>query len=258
MKTFDICRMPEISVVIICRNEAGIIGRTLESLEGLSRDIVVYDSGSSDGTREIAREKGARVMAGEWKGYGPTKRLATSFARHDWILSLDADETVSEKLKASLQNLDLSDPYVAYELKFLNHLGEKPVKYGEWGGDRHTRLFNRTVLNWNDAEVHENLEIPPGVKVKPVEGYVLHYTARDLDKYAEKLKMYAALNAEKYQRQGKKSNWLKRNFAPVFSFVRNYIFRLGFLDGKAGFQCARMTARYTYQKYAKLQKLNRG
>lgn len=258
MKTFDLCPMIPISVVIICRNEAGILGQTLQSLAALTDDVVVYDSGSTDGTIEIAQRQGARVVHGEWRGYGLTKRAALAFARHEWILSLDADESLDPELRQSLLKADLSNTRVVYELKFLNHLGKKPVRFGEWGGDSHIRLFNRGVVNWNDAPVHENLEIPGDCKVRTLDGHVLHYTARDLKEYKKKLEAYAALNAKKYLQQGKKSSWLKIYLSPAFSFLRNYFFRLGFLDGAAGYHCARMTARYTYLKYARLQELNRG
>jgi hypothetical protein len=112
-------------------------------------------------------------------------------------------------------------------------------------------------VNWNDAPVHENLEIPAGVQVVTLKGFVLHYTARDIRAYASKLEGYAVLNAEKYHLQGKKAGLFRTGFAPFFSFLSNYIFRLGFLDGRAGYQCARLTARYTYLKYAKLRKMNR-
>ncbi len=251
--------MQSLSVVIICRNEAGIIGRTLDSLAGLSDDIIVYDSGSTDGTKDIVKSKHAKLVEGEWKGYGTTKRIATGYAKYDWILSLDADESISVELKKELLSLDLANDNInnVYALRFLNYLGNKPLRFGEWGGDRHTRLFNRKTVNWDDAPVHERLNIPPGADVKVLKGFVLHFTARSLDQYAEKLESYASLNAEKYHKQGKASSWFLRTFSPPFSFIKNYIFRFGFLDGREGYQCARMTARYTFLKYAKLRQLNR-
>ena len=250
--------MNKISVVIICRNEAGTIGQTLDSLAGLTDDIVVYDSGSTDGTQDIAADKGARVVSGEWKGYGLTKRSATEHARHDWILSLDADESLSPELKEELSRLDLADERTVYLLRFLNFLGNRPLRFGEWGGDRHTRLFNRKQVHWDDAPVHESLVIPAGMKTRVLKGRVFHYTARSLGQYEAKLRAYAELNAEKYRGQGRRVSWLRQTLSAPFSFVNNYIFRLGFLDGKEGFLCARMTARYTALKYARLKELQGG
>ena len=250
--------MNRLSVVIICRNEAQIIGKTLDSLAGLTDDIVVFDSGSTDGTQEIVVSKGARLVQGEWKGYGLTKGAATEKARYDWILSLDADECLSPALKNELASLDLADDKTVYQLRFLNFLGERPLHFGEWGGDRHTRLFNRKQVRWDSAPVHESLIIPGGIRTKTLKGRVFHYTARSIEQYEAKLRAYAELNAEKYRGQGRQVNWLRRTFSAPFSFINNYIFRLGFLDGREGLLCARMTARYTALKYARLKELQGG
>ena len=243
------------SIVIICKNEAHIIGRTLQSLQGLTDDIVVFDNGSTDGTQELVKKSNARLIEGAWEGYGKTKRKATSLAKYDWILSLDADEAVDEELKNSLLQLDLSDEKVVYDISFKNFLGNKYLRYGEWGGDHHIRMFNRRHVNYNEAEVHEDLEMPAGIKVRKLKGHVLHQTVKDLDDYEQKTVRYALLNADKYFRQGRKASFFKTTFSPTFTFINYYLLKLGFLDGHAGFICAKMTARYTYLKYARLKEL---
>ena len=243
------------SIVIICKNEAHIIGRTLQSLQGLTDDIVVFDNGSTDGTQELVKKSNARLIEGAWEGYGKTKRKATSLAKYDWILSLDADEAVDEELKNSLLQLDLSDEKVVYDISFKNFLGNKYLRYGEWGGDHHIRMFNRRHVNYNEAEVHEDLEMPAGIKVRKLKGHVLHQTVKDLDDYEQKTVRYALLNADKYFRQGRKASFFKTTFSPAFTFINYYLLKLGFLDGHAGFICAKMTARYTYLKYARLKAL---
>ena len=249
--------MQSISVVIVCKNEANIIGSTLSSLEGLTDDIVIYDNGSTDLTIEIARAHKARVEQGKWEGFGKTKQQAIKHARYDWILSLDADESIDNRLKQSLLELKLPDEGTVFDLKFKNFLGDKPLKYGEWGGDRHIRLFNRKKINWDEAQVHERLILPPGVKVNKLEGYVLHHTMKDLNEYAYKVVNYAMLNAEKYHLQGKRANWFKIRLSPMFNFLFYYLLKLGFLDGREGFICAKMTAYYTFLKYSRLRELNR-
>jgi glycosyltransferase involved in cell wall biosynthesis len=249
--------MDNFSVVIVCRNEAGILGKTLQSLQGLSSDILVFDNGSTDDTLDIARNAGARVIEGTWEGFGPTKRKAANLALHDWILSLDADEAVDEELATSLRNLQPETENIVYEVNFRNYIGSKPLRFGEWGSDRHRRLFNRKLVNWDDAVVHEQLSMPSGVTIRNIKGHVLHYTVRDMDDYAKKMTSYAMLNADKYYRQGKKAGWLLPRVAPAFSFIKYYLFRLGFLDGEAGYNCAKMTAYYTYLKYARLRELNK-
>ena len=126
--------MSKFSVVIVCRNEAGIIGRTLQSLQGISDDIVVFDNGSTDGTQDIVLKYGARLIEGSWEGFGKTKYKAILLARHDWVLSLDADESIDETLKMSLLGLSLDNDLVVYDLPFRNFLGNKYLRYGEWGG----------------------------------------------------------------------------------------------------------------------------
>lgn len=249
--------MQQLSVVIICKNEADIIGKTLQSLDGLSDDIIVYDNGSTDNTFEQIRKFNVQLQQGTWEGFGKTKNKAIALAKYDWILSLDADEAIDEELKRSLLALKITGENDVYEIKFKNFLGNKYLKYGEWGGDKHIRLFNRKKTNWNDASVHEELIMPPGMSVKKLKGFILHQTMKDMNDYAAKMVRYAMLNAEKYQQQGKRSSFFKIRIAPGLSFVHYFILKLGFLDGYAGYVCARMTAYYTFLKYARLRELNR-
>ncbi|MES1197989.1 MAG: glycosyltransferase family 2 protein [Chitinophagaceae bacterium] len=247
--------MQSLSVVIVCKNEADVIAGMLQSLQGLTDDIIVYDNGSNDATIETVKKFNAQVQQGSWEGFGKTKKKATALAKYDWVLSLDADEAIDKGLKESLLSLPLDNEKEVYELKFKNFLGNKEIKHGEWGGDKHIRLFNRKVVNWDDAQVHERLIIPKEVSIKKIKGFVLHKTVRDINEYSLKTVEYAMLNAEKYFQQGKKPSWLKLQLAPAFTFFNYYIIRLGFLDGYAGYVCAKMTARYTFLKYARLKEL---
>lgn len=247
--------MPGLSVVIVCKNEAGIIGSTLQSLEGLTDDVIVYDNGSTDNTVEMIKKFNVHLHQGSWEGFGKTKNKAIALAKYDWVLSLDADEAIDEELKRSLLALPLGDEKAVYEIRYRNFLGDKYLKYGEWGNDRHTRLFNRKAVNWDDAPVHEQLQVPQGMVTKRMNGYILHRTMKDIPDYASKMLNYAMLNAEKYYRQGRKASWFKMRMAPGFSFIKHYIFMGGFLDGHAGYVCARMTAYYTFLKYARLKEL---
>jgi len=247
--------MQQLSVVIICKNSAGVIERTLQSFAGLTDDIVVYDNGSTDNTAEIVKHVGANFYSGSWEGFGKTKNKANSKAKYNWILSLDADEGIDDDLKQSLLQLSLGHEKTVYDLKFRNFVGNRYLKYGEWGTDNHIRLFNRNQVQWNDAAVHEQLIIPDNVEIKTLNGYVLHRTTANFTEYEKKMEGYAALNAQKYFEQGKKVIWGKGWLSAGFSFIKNYIFRLGFLDGKDGFECARINARYTYLKYKNLNEL---
>jgi|SRR5688572_29291280 len=247
--------MPGFSIVIICRNEAATIGRTLESLKGLTDDIIVYDNGSTDGTQHIVREYDAVLHEGKWEGFGKTKQKAIGLAKYNWILSLDADEAIDSELNNSLATLQFDNERTVYDIRFRNFLGNKYMRYGEWGGDHHIRLFNRKTVQYDDAPVHEQLILPKEVIIKKIRGHVLHATMKDVHEYAEKMIQYAMLNALKYYGQGKRSSWFRIKFAPAFTFFNYYILRVGFLDGHEGFVCAKMTAWYTFLKYTRLREL---
>lgn len=249
--------MQKLSVVIICKNSADVIGNTLASLKGLTDDIVVYDNGSTDQTKEIVKQNDALLIEGVWEGFGKTKNKANAFAKHDWVLSLDADEAIDEQLKNSLLFLHLDDINNVYKLRFKNFLGERWIRFGAWGNDRHIRLFNRKTIFWNNAEVHESLILPNAIEVLPVQGYVHHKTAASIHDFELKMQHYARLNAKKYFLAGKKSGKLNTYLAAVFSFIKNYFFKFGFLDGRAGYACARIIALYTFLKYKELNLLNR-
>lgn len=244
------------SIVIVCKNEAGVIGAVLDSARAVTDNVVVYDNGSSDGTQEIARQyPNVALIQGTWEGFGKTKQKATALARHAWVLSLDADEALDAVLQQELQQLALVDTGIAYRIRYKNFLGKKHLRWGEWGFDRHIRLFHKSQGGWNDAPVHETLQLSAGVSIVDLKGYVLHRTVTDLREYGQKVLQYAMLNAEKYHARGKKAGFVKRYLAPSFTFFKFYIVHLGFLDGWEGLVCARMTAWYTFLKYARLREL---
>jgi len=247
--------MQSLSVVIVCKNEAEIISKLLQSLEGLTDDVVIYDTGSTDNTLQIVKQYPVSVRQGPWEGFGKTKQKSTSLAKYDWVLCLDADEAIDEELKKSLQSLQLNNDKIVYTIRYKNFFGDKHLKYGEWGNDKHIRLFNRTKVNWDDAPVHEQLVIPAGTRTIKLPGYILHRTVKDLQDYAAKTVSYALITAEKYHRKGKRAFWYKQRLAPGFNFFMYYFIRLGFLDGREGYICAKMTAHYTFLKYTRLKEL---
>ncbi|MFM7671461.1 MAG: glycosyltransferase family 2 protein [Bacteroidota bacterium] len=245
------------SIVIICRNESDGIAQTLSGLQGLSDDIIVYDTGSTDGTQAIVRDWPVRLIEGEWKGFGPTKNTANALAIYDWILSLDADEVPDQTLRAELLNWSPASVNCVYNCSFLNYVGDQPVRFGEWGWDRHIRLFNRTKVLWDSEPVHEQLQFPVDVQIGRLRGKIRHRTVRDWADHRNKMDQYARLNAQKYFALGKAPPLWKLWLSPPFTFVHYYVLKLGFLDGAAGWQCAWLTARYTYWKYARLRQLYR-
>ena len=249
--------MKEISVIIVCKNAAALIDQALESVRGLTEDVVLYDSGSQDATLDIIRKFPVQLHQGNWDGFGKTKQKVTVLAAYDWVFGLDADEALDEELKNSLLNLSLDEENVVYSIRRKNYFGNTCLKYGEWGSDTQIRLFNRRSVNWNDAIVHEKLILPAGTVVKKLDGYIIHRTIKDLREYADKMVKYAMLDAEKKYKRGEKTSWFKMRVAPGFTFFNNFFLKLGFLDGSAGFVCAKMTAYYTFLKHSRLRELSR-
>jgi glycosyltransferase involved in cell wall biosynthesis len=248
--------MNQFSIVIITKNEAHIIGKTLDALRGMTDDIIVVDSGSSDGTLEIASDYTTNIVKTEWKGYGPTKNIGIDRAKYDWILTLDADEVVNETLKKSLISLDLRNvENVVYTAAFRNYIGENYLKYGKYLKSTSTVLFNRKYIKWNHDAVHEKLVVPHDFTSQKLKGLVLHYSMKDLADYYNKMGKYAMLNAQKYFDQGRTVSTLKLLFVGRFTFVRNFLIRGGFMDGKIGFVSAVVYAHYTFLKYARLKEL---
>lgn len=248
--------MSPISVVIITKNEAHIIGKTLQAVATFSSDIIIVDSGSTDLTSTIARQMGARVIETGWDGFGANKNKGVSAARYDWIVAIDADEVPDQQLLASMAAIDFDNPNLVYMVRFKTYLGKKLIRFGEWGRDAHVRMFNRTTVLWNNAPVHEQLVIPQQVTTQSLQGFIHHYTMENLADYATKLTRYALLSGDRYHLQGKRASWAKRNLSARFSFLQNYLLKAGFLDGREGYIVAKMTAYYTFLKYQRLYELN--
>lgn len=244
-----------ISVVIVCKNEEHILGKTLQSVQPFAAEVLVYDTGSTDGTVALAVAAGARVVQAAWEGYGPSKQKAIALARYDWVMNLDSDEVVSEEARHSLQQLALDDEKTCYRFRFRNFLGNRALNWGEFGFDTHIRLFNRRQVLWNDAPVHEKLLQAAGVKEQMLKGAILHYTMKDTAEFVQKSVAYALANAANYFQRGKKPTWIKQYLSPPVMFSKYYFLRLGFLDGWAGLFSARMAALYTYLKYTRLREL---
>ncbi|MEO6453665.1 MAG: glycosyltransferase family 2 protein [Ginsengibacter sp.] len=244
------------SIVIITKNEEHVLERTLASIQGITDDVIIVDSGSTDGTLEIAKKYETRILQTEWTGYGATKNSGIAISKYNWILSLDADEAIDGKLKQSLSDSSIyNDPHILYDLYFKSFIGKKEMQYGQWLRNHHIRLFNKTKIAWNTFLVHEKLNVPGGYKVKKLQGHVLHYTMGNFNEFINKLNKYALLSAEKYFISGKKCSWYKLYLTPGFTFFTNYLFKLGFLDGWYGLVSAKLSAYYSFLKYAYLKEM---
>lgn len=193
----------------------------------------------------------ATVIPVQWEGYSITKNKLADRAANTWILSLDGDEVPDNRLLEefrALQRQQVPEQYI-YTFRRISFMEGKPVRFGAWGKDKVIRLYNKAYTHWQHDIVHERLALKEGTRIVLLKGTLWHYTAESYAAFLEKNKKYARLSAEKYFSKGKKSPLWKRICSPVFTFIKEYIFQLGFLDGIAGYRVAKINAMYTYWKY---------
>ncbi|MEJ2009527.1 MAG: glycosyltransferase family 2 protein [Acidobacteriota bacterium] len=247
--------MPPISATIITHNEAANIGRTIRSLD-CADEILVVDSGSTDETLKIASELGARTVVHAWEGFAAQKNFAVRQAQNDWILSLDADEEFNEDARAAIREWKHSTPAAAaYRFaRRARYLG-RWILHSGWYPDWKIRLFDRKQAQWQGDYVHESV-VTSG-KVEPLGGEILHYTCDSVADHRKRIEFYTDLAAREMFERGGRAGLGRLLLAPVWVFIITYFFRLGVLDGVAGFLIAWMAARYVHRKYIKLRALER-
>jgi len=249
-----------LSVIVITKNEARNIEDCLKSV-AFADEWVVLDGGSSDNTCEIAQAFGARVVRSEnWPGFGKQKNRVLAEARGDWVLSIDADERVSAELAASIGSAVQNAPagasaVAAYELSRLSRFCGQWMLHGNWYPDHVLRLFRRESARFSDDLVHERL-LPQG-EVGRLNGHLLHETMPNLDDALGKMNRYTTGRAIDLVRRGKRGGLASAVSHAMWTFVRGYIFRRGFLDGHLGFVLAWYNAESTYYRYLKMWLLTR-
>lgn len=247
--------MKGISAVIITRNEAHNIARCLISLQLLVDEVIVVDAESSDGTARIAAEHGAKVTVRAWTDYADQKNFANGLARGPYILSMDADEAISPELRATLMQVTKDGLAGAYRCARLTNYCGTWVSHGGWYPDAKVRLFPKERGRWEGEHVHEELKLDPSLDVHELPGDLLHYSYPTVASHEERIERYSDLHARKLLAAGKRPGLIKRFLSPLVKFIQGYILRLGFLDGKAGYSIARLSARAVRLKYEKLQRL---
>lgn len=237
-----------LGILVITRDEAAHIGRCLDSVKALATEMVVVDSYSTDDTVEIARSRGATVVVRRWAGYSAQKQFALDQLDTDWVLWIDADEAVSPELARELRVvLESGEPVAGYYVpRMVNYLG-RWIRHGGWYPDPKLRLFRRTAGRFDGRLVHEGVTLrgPTG----SLRGALHHYPYRDPAHHAEKIERYARLAARQIEREGRSPGVLDRLLRPPIRFLRMYVWKRGFLDGRAGFVAAVMGARYVALKY---------
>jgi glycosyltransferase involved in cell wall biosynthesis len=241
-----------LSAAIIACDAASQLEACLASVS-FADEIVVVDSGSTDDTVAIAKRHGARVIHQEWLGYGAQKRFAAAQARHDWVLSLDADERVSDELRESIRRELATPRFSAYEFPRRNRFMGRWLHHGEGYPDWSLRLFDRRHANWSEDPIHEKV-VAPG-PVGRLFGDLLHESEQGIADYLAKQNRYTSLQAEQLYARGKRAGMGKLVFNPLLRFVKFYFFRMGFLDGVPGFVHIVIGCSNSFGKYAKLIEL---
>ena len=243
----------DLSVVVITRNAAETLDEVLAAAGRVSDDLVVVDSGSTDETMDIARSHGARVFERAWTGFADQKAFGNEQARHDRILSLDADEVLDDDLVAAIRSTRWHAPGRVGRLRFKNMYLGRWMRHGGWGRDRHIRLFDRRTTRWDGRPVHEGLVLPADVEVVDLDGFVVHHTVRSISQHLQKIDRYTELARDA---EGPASAW-RMIVHPLWKFTRFYVLRAGFLDGREGLILAVMQAYETFLKYAKRHRAHR-
>jgi len=245
---YPLSRQP-FSVVIITKNAATQLAACLESAF-FADEMLVVDSGSIDGTAEFAAARGARVIQKEWLGFGAQKQFAVEAARHDWVLCLDADERVSEPLRASILAALAAPAAQAYAMPRCNRFMGRWLRHGEGYPDWSLRLFDRRHARWSDDPVHEKVitEAP----VAHIKADLLHDSAETLAGYLDKQNHYTSMQAETLFKAGKRAGVAQLLLSPALRFVKFYFLRLGFLDGLPGLVHVLIGCQNSFAKYAKM------
>ena len=242
---------PHLSVILITRNEAGNIAECLGSV-AFADERIVLDNGSTDGTADIARSLGVRVVtAADWPGFGAQKNRALALATGRWVFSIDADERVTPELAASIQVVVAGDPPEAgFDLSRLSNFCGQWMRHGDWYPDRVLRLFRRDAGRFSDDQVHERLIVDG--RIGRLNGELLHHSMPRLEDALDKMNRYSSGRAADKVAAGRRGGLGSALSHGIWAFLRCYILHRGFLDGRLGFVLAVYVAEGTYYRYLKM------
>lgn len=243
--------MTPLSVVIITFNEEKNIARCIDSVKAIADEIVVVDSFSTDNTKKICLEKNVHFVEHAFQGHIEQKNWAKSVAKHPFVLSLDADEVLSEELSTSIieaKNNTLADGYTMNRL--TNYCGQW-IRHCGWYPDTKLRLWNSTMGKWGGQNPHDKFEMQKDAKILKLKGDLLHYSYYSIEDHIKQIDKFTAISSSDLANKGYCPSTIKLLFCGPVKFFRDYFFKLGILDGYAGFQISKMSAFATYLKYAR-------
>ncbi len=235
--------MAKISATIITNNDAATIGRCLESVTTVADEIVVVDAFSTDGTVDVCKRYGCKVRQRRFDGYGAQKQYAVSLASNSYVLSVDADEFLDTDLQQSIIQLKTQGfEHRIYSLSRLNFFGRRAIKHSGWWPDAQTRLFDRRYASWDLRDVHERVTFPSTLWPAPVKGLLMHNRCTSAAQHRRKETNYAILEARTLAARERKLSPIVAYARAAATFMRIYVFRLGFLDGAEGREIASTAA----------------
>jgi glycosyltransferase involved in cell wall biosynthesis len=247
----------KISAVIIAFNEENKIADAIRSVD-FADEILVVDSESTDRTREIAEELGAKVIVNPWPGFAKQKQLATDSAKFDRILSLDADERVSSKLRDEILSINSDNAADGYKIPRLAKYMGREIRHSGWYPDWQLRFFDRRMGRWKDVAIHESIEMQPGASVGHLKGHLEHITIENEGEHAEMIRTrYAPMSARAMNDAGKKGSVLKTLLLPPVTFLQTLLLKGGFFDGAAGLWISYYAAYNVYLKHKLLREMQR-
>jgi glycosyltransferase involved in cell wall biosynthesis len=249
--------MPKISAVIITYNEELFIDNCLSSLEGIADEIVVVDSFSTDATEEICKKHNVTFIKHAFEGFRDQKNFALQLATYKNIISLDADEALSERLRESILAIKDKWEYDGYLFNRRSNYCGKWISHSEWYPDRQLRLFYTDHGKWGELNLHEKFLMSNGATVGKLKGDLLHWPFSSLQDHIDKMNKYSRIGSEEFHKAGRKASPLTPYIHFFWGFFRSYIINRGFLDGRNGYLICSMYAKSTYKKYKRLRQLNK-
>lgn len=235
-----------LSVIIITKNEERNIERCLESVR-FADEIIILDSGSEDNTVSIAEKYTPHVFKTDWPGYGAQKQRALAKSSGNWVLNLDADETITSELRAEILTSINSDEADAYRISIRMNFYDKPLNYSS-SPKRHIRLFKRNNAHFSEDIIHEKIVLPQGIRIGKLKNCIMHHSFTDVSHVLYKMNKYSSYSAKTYISQKRQSSFIKTLLSTCWMFFRCYVMQRGFLDGKIGFLFAIFNAQGTFYR----------
>ncbi len=248
--------MNKISVVIITYNEEKNIERCLKSVESVADEIVVVDSFSTDKTKSICQKYNVVFVENEFLGFSEQKNYANSLTKNQYIVSIDADEEISEELQKSILEIKENFTFDSYNISRLTNYCGKWIKYGSWNPDNKIRIWDKEKGKWK-GKIHETVFLNENSTVGKLKGKLNHYTYNSIEEHLKQLDKFTTITAEDFFERGKRASFIKLYMSPIANFIKGFFIKKAFLDGFYGIVITTLNSFAAFIRYAKLRKLIR-